>query len=93
MKLILCKKCQDVVRLIEKTRYCECGSCGGYYQNHLYAVYFGQYAIPIGFANRSLLVAVNHQPNGGLGETFTAFVIPKNCETFKKITNDIQNPI
>lgn len=32
MKLIRCKKCEDVVRLIEsKWRTCECGSSGGQY--------------------------------------------------------------
>ena len=86
MKLILCKKCQDVVRLVEEqTRHCKCGECGGYYFDEINAVYWGEYASPLGFDNSSLVYAINNQPQEGMGERFDAFVIPKQCPTFKKV--------
>jgi hypothetical protein len=87
MKLILCKKCQDVVRLIqEKKRSCECGTCSGQYTDELNAWYSGgDFVIPMGFANSSLIEAVYNQPDSGLGVDFVSFVIPKECSTFKKV--------
>jgi len=35
-------------------------------------------AVPIGFANSTLVKAVHNQPKDGMGENFTSFVIPKN---------------
>jgi len=85
MKLILCTKCQDVVRLIqENERSCECGNCSGQYTDELNAWYKGDTVIPLGFANNTLLMALLNQPDCGWGENFTAFVIPKECDTFKK---------
>lgn len=85
MKLILCKECQDVVRLIDIKRTCKCGKVGGKYIDNLNAVYFGEMAVPIGFANSTLVKAIRDQPKDGIGETFTAFVIPKKCSTYKLI--------
>ena len=86
MKLVLCTICGDVVRLVEEeTRICQCGACGGKYIDPLNAWYTGHNAIPLGIANSSLQEAVFNQPNSGEGETFEAFVIPKDCKTFKKI--------
>ena len=43
MKLLLCKECQDIVRLIqEEKRVCKCGKVGGKYTDDLNAVYFGE---------------------------------------------------
>ena len=87
MKLLLCKKCQDVVRLSEdEKRICECGKVGGKYIDDLNAVYFGEMAVPIGFANSSLVNAIYNQPEEGMGETFNAFVIPKVCPTYKLVS-------
>jgi hypothetical protein len=36
----------------------------------------------LGFANNSLENAIKNQPQSGIGELFTAFVIPKQCSTF-----------
>jgi hypothetical protein len=86
MKLLLCLDCQDVIRLIqEDERTCRCGNSGGKYTNDLDAYYFGENAFPIGFANSSLVIALKNQPESGVGKTFEAFVIPKNCPTYKKI--------
>jgi hypothetical protein len=80
MKLLFCKKCEDVIRLFSHLRYCKCGETSGKYTNDINAVYWGENAVPIGFANSSLLNAVENQPeNHGKGEVFEAFVIPKKC--------------
>lgn len=86
MKLLLCKECQDIVRLIrEEKRVCKCGKVGGKYTNNLNAIYFGEMAVPIGFVNSTLVKALHKQPNEGMGENFTAFVIPKVCPTYKLV--------
>ncbi|MFP4019735.1 MAG: hypothetical protein ACLFUH_10865 [Bacteroidales bacterium] len=85
MKLIFCKECEDIVRLIpEETRYCQCGKSSGKYTDNLYAWYSGP-CIPIGIANSSLAEALTNQPESGDGKKFNAFVIPKKCDTFSKI--------
>ncbi|MFA5344771.1 MAG: hypothetical protein WC315_00650 [Candidatus Omnitrophota bacterium] len=84
MKLILCPKCQDVVKGDYAPRTCKCGASGlQYLKDGLNAIYWGE-AIPLGFANSTLVKAVNNQPATGMGRTFEAFVIPKDCPTFKK---------
>lgn len=85
MKLLLCKECQDIIRLVDVKRTCKCGKVGGRYIDDLNAVYFGDMAVPIGFANSSLVSAVRNQPKNGMGENFTAFVIPKVCSTYKLV--------
>jgi hypothetical protein len=84
MKLIICRKCQDIFKLDYKPRTCKCGqSKGKYLQDGINAQYSGP-AVPIGFANSSLANAVNNQPEDGMGKEFIAFVIPKHCETMKR---------
>lgn len=87
MKLILCNNCKDVVSLQVKTkRNCKCGLCHAQYEeNGLDAWYEGP-ATPLGFANSSLVMALLKQPQEGMGESFEAFVIPKECPTFTKLT-------
>lgn len=64
---------------------CRCtNSYGMYAPDGLNALYGGQ-AVPLGFANSSLMFAINTQPESGDGQQFEAFVIPKQCPTFKKI--------
>ena len=90
MKLVLCKVCQDVVRLLKHKRYCDCGSAGGWYsEDGLYAFYFG-FGIPIGFNNFELVMAVRNQPETGMGKDFGAFVIPKQCATFTYLGEDYE---
>jgi len=86
MKLLLCKNCQDVIRLIQgEIRTCKCGAVSGKYLDDLNAIYSGDEAVPLGFANSTLVEAFRNQPEDGMGKTFTAFVIPKNCYTFEKV--------
>ena len=86
MKLIICRRCTDVVRLTESIFYnfCKCGESSGRYVDDLNAVYSGE-AIPIGFSNSELLTAIQSQPESGQGKVFAAFVVPKQCPTFRKI--------
>lgn len=86
MKLILCKDCWDVVKLSTKeVRSCACGKCKGQYTDDLNAWYSGEPAIPLGIDNFDLARAQANQPEKGFGKNFNAFVIPKECSTFKKI--------
>lgn len=84
MKLLFCKKCQDVFKLDLFERSCKCGNVKGHYIDELNAEYSGKYALPLGFSNQDLMRAIRKQPHDGLGEKFTAFVIPKKCPTYKR---------
>ena len=84
MKLILCPHCHDIVKLVLNVqRGCECERSWGLYEDDLNVVYGGD-AIPLGFDNRTLLRAIKRQPPSGLGYRFEAFVIPRECPTFKR---------
>lgn len=84
MKLLLCKNCQDIVRLYDFQRYCKCGNTGGRYLDHKKAVYSGEFAVPLGINNHSMLAAVMDQLDSGTGIEFTAFVISKNDKNFER---------
>lgn len=87
MKLIICTECWDVFKLEHETRRCKCGKCEGrYLEDGLNAEFKGETAVPIGFANTSLLEAIEAQPDVGWGKEFTAFVIPKVCKTMENLT-------
>ncbi len=86
MKLLLCKECEDVIRLIqEQVRSCRCGKVSGVYTDPINAIYTGDSAISLGFANSTLVSAMGNQPESGWGVDFKAFVIAKECDTFKKV--------
>ncbi|EOR25791.1 MULTISPECIES: hypothetical protein [Bacillaceae] len=84
MKLLMCLECNDIFNLDLSEKSCSCGRSKGKYINQQLAEYTGEFALPLGFTNSSLIQAIKHQPNEGMGKEFTAFVIPKNCETFFK---------
>ena len=83
MKLLLCRNCGDVFSLSKNTKSCSCGETKGRYIDNLNAWYSGIDALPLGFANNSFITAINNQPDSGWGKSFEAFVIEKDCETFK----------
>ena len=83
MKLLYCPKCNDVIRLIETSRQCQCGKVSGHYVDNLNAVYFG--GVPLGFNNHLFLNAIDNQPKSGNGLVFEAFVIPRKCSTFVRL--------
>ena len=84
MKLIYCPHCGDVLRLYYVARSCRRGKSGGYYRDRLNAVISGA-AIPFGFANEDFAAALMEQPKEGAGRLFTAFIIPKKCDTVEVI--------
>lgn len=84
MKLLFCPKCQDVLKLADFKRECECGKSFGYYTDSVNAVVGGK-AIPVGFANYSFIQATKEQPEEGLGKTFEAFVIPKYVPSITRV--------
>lgn len=84
MKLILCPHCHDIVKLHQEVTTCKCGQSQGAYLDELHVVYSGD-AIPLGIANSSLGEAVRNQPVSGNGTVFEAFVIPTQCQTFKRV--------
>lgn len=86
MKLIRCSACGDVYNVTFEKKYCHCGRTSAQYdEDGLYAVYSGETAVPIGFSNESLIKAMQQRPEKGAGKTFIAFVIPKECPTFRKV--------
>jgi hypothetical protein len=85
MKLVVCTSCLDVIKLDKIPRVCKCRRCGGrYLEDGVHATYWGDFAIPIGVNNFSLVEAIRNQPEDGKGKRFTAFVIPKNCSSMRK---------
>ena len=83
MKLIYCKKCHDVVSMRYQERSCFCGKSKGKYLDNLNAEFSGP-VIPLGFHNKYFHEALKNQPDANWGKQFTAFVIEKDCPTFKK---------
>lgn len=87
MKLIFCTKCLDVFNLSpNREKQCHCGASKGMYSDNLNAWYSGEVAVPLGFHNSDFIDTIRNQPDSGKGLEFIAFVIPKECDTFKKQT-------
>jgi len=82
IKLIYCPQCQDVVRLIDDSRWCECGESGGRYTDELNALVWGE-AVPLGIHNEIFKWALSARPQSGLGSCFDAWVIPVECPTVR----------
>lgn len=92
MKLLLCLKCQDVIKLdvLGDHRRCKCGSSYGRYVDDINAEYGGPHAMLIGFANSSLVEAIRDQKQrgdrmDGMGRRFEAFIIPDGASSVKKL--------
>ena len=81
MKLILCSRCYDVVKLYYNERKCQCGKVWGYYMPDGLHVVISPDAIPLGFDNNSLIDAIKDRPKTGWGKRFEAFIIPEECDT------------
>jgi hypothetical protein len=86
MKLIYCPECSDLVTLTPDTVKRECRSkCswGHYLQDdNINAVYGGK-AVPIGINSHNLDSAIECQLDD-VPLHFSAYIVPKNCETFKR---------
>jgi hypothetical protein len=86
VKLLYCLRCHDAIMLIpNEIRSCKCGRSSGRYVDDINAEISGDDAVCIGFSNPSFWDALCNQPQSGLGSEFTAFVIPKECGTVKKV--------
>lgn len=59
MKLLLCIKCGDVLKLDFKERACECGSVRGAYMTDGHHAWVSDNAVVLGMNNKSLVRAVN----------------------------------
>lgn len=87
MKLLYCDRCGDIFSLGYHLRHCICGTtCGMYLEDGHHAEDHSSHAVPIGFKNSEFLDAIRNQPETGPGKTFAAFVVEKNCPTFRKQT-------
>lgn len=86
MKLLFCRKCQDMFRLaIEERRHCKCGLTSGQYdENGEKATYSGEYAVPFGIDNNTFIRAIQTQPQRGWGPNFIAFVFARHHDRFKR---------
>lgn len=97
MKLLSCLKCGDIFNLAMHHKTCRCGDTAGHYlKDRVKAVYMGDHALPLEFANNTYRMAVIDQPNlkfDAPGAVFRAFTIPFNAPTFKKVTQLIYRRI
>jgi hypothetical protein len=84
MKLLLCMECDSIFNLEYYEKTCVCGKVSGKYIDKVNAVYSGDSAIPLAFANHSFGDAIRNRPDRGLGRRFEAFVVPKECSSFVK---------
>jgi hypothetical protein len=87
MKLVICKECQDVFKLVDRQprRQCMCGKTKGFlHEDGLHGEISGP-CIALGFSNPSLASAIRNQPESGQGKVFEAFVIPVVCPTVRKV--------
>jgi len=94
MKLLVCRKCNDIFNLSRKDKKCSCGETGGKYVDELNAEIFGD-CQPIGIANGSFRQAYQIQKYEDSlpkkkdecckGVEFTAFFIPKSATSVLRI--------
>ena len=86
VKLLYCLACGDLFIVTSEPRACLCGATRGQYVDSHSAIYSGKLAVPLGIANASFLRAMYNRldKDTGKGERFEAFVIPKQCESFRR---------
>lgn len=83
--MLLCVECDSIFSLGYKLKVCTCGKVSGKYVDEVNAIYSGDSAYPIAFANSSFRDALRNQPKSGAGKRFDAFVVAKDCGTYIKI--------
>ena len=97
MKMVLCTKCFDVIKIIEKPRWCSCGVCSAVLTDSVNArVYGGAAAVVLGFENTSLAEAIVAQRSKGdlgslhgvavKGRRFDAFIMPDSAATVCRVS-------
>lgn len=83
MKLLHCKHCKDIVRLVTSWRQCICGESQGRYVDGVNAVFNGKDAVIICLGNNSFFKAIKAQKDYATN-SFIAFVPPKISGTIKR---------
>ena len=84
MKLLLCRSCQDMVKLAtSEVRHCHCKRCSGHYlEDGHNAEVWGREAEVIAIGNTSLIHALKSEdltkPALGLGPDIRAWLFPHN---------------
>lgn len=85
MKLILCSRCRDILKLIFRPRTCACGKSSGYCDEHGTAHFAGP-ANPIEISDLSIKSALDELPNGnGTPSRLIAWMVPQQ-EVARKFT-------
>lgn len=84
MRLLLCTRCNDVVRLTSSPRSCLCKATRGMYKDDVHAVYSGKCAIPLGFDDSSFSNAAQNWLEWR-DQEFKAFVVERDCPTFRRV--------
>lgn len=90
MKLLFCRKCEDIRRITKEVTICRCGRSSAQYEDDINAWYFGPAKL-IGFANMSFIrafyadEATPPENPGDDGHKFDAFFIPKVAPSIRKI--------
>lgn len=75
MKLLFCKRCADVVKILLGRRGCMCGRSWAVREQDR-TVAIGGYGVPLSIHDKSFHYAVAHRPPHGQGLRFKAVVIP-----------------
>lgn len=85
MKLLYCKTCGDIIRLIRVPRTCMCTDCSGHYTDSIMAEVSGPCLI-IGFHNPEFYDAVHADlDKTKKGVEFLAFMIPNNAASIERM--------
>lgn len=87
MKLLYCRECDDVVRLLDDERTCMCGATKGRYLDEKNAVFSGP-AEPFAISNSQFAVAVQLRKEHGI-LPFGAWTTPIQAENFRSIDGTI----
>jgi hypothetical protein len=83
MKLLYCPHCGDIFSLSRRLKRCSCHRTTGKYISEFLARISSD-AIPLGISNSSFEEALALRPDEGIGVEFTAFVIPRNCQSINQ---------
>jgi len=91
MKLLYCKKCDDVFRIYKEPRSCRCGKTKGkYLEDGLHAVYQGE-GVPLGIGDGEFNRQISKFPfNASKGKNFDAWVTSVDSIRFQCVS-DIDN--
>lgn len=87
MKLLFCRRCQDVFKIIKIKKVCMCGSSEANYENERLVNTSGP-SIVVGVENRSFFDAASEVATVKVGVEFNACVMPNNSKTINRVRNE-----